>query len=172
MCDARLLTARHDFISISQWWVFCIEDIIYRIYICWRMTVTQAGQAAQPGHLMWRRNSNRQTTAEPGATTAPQQQQQQQQQPHFLILSPSNFSLIRLARQEHRQTTATLNNNQQAETETGMEFKIFSMWSMAAGDTRARLQATRSLSSFIYRICTEISWNWMENYQPVNSYQL
>ena len=42
LCDGRLLTARYDLIFISQWWFFCIEDIIYRIYICWRMTVTQA----------------------------------------------------------------------------------------------------------------------------------
>ena len=135
LCDARLGSARYDFIFISQWWFFCIEDIIYRNYMRWRMTVTQTGRARQS--MSWCDVVT--VTDRQQLSLAPppphQQQQQQQQSPHFLILSPSNFSLIRLARQEHRQTTATLNNQQQTGTETGMEFEIFSMWSMAAGDT-------------------------------------
>ena len=42
LCDGRLATASYGFISISQWLFFCIKDSIYRIYIRWRMTVTQA----------------------------------------------------------------------------------------------------------------------------------
>ena len=127
------------------------------------------------GHLMWRRNSNRQTTAETGATTT------STTTPTTTTTAPAtlphSFAIKFFLDKTRPAGAQTDNGNTQqqqpacwlTETGSGLEFKIFSkcdLWHQVArlGSRQEFVNKSPGPCRHLFiRICTEITWNWMEN---------